>query len=78
MEDLYVPSHKDKIVKINQFQLLEQEFKVFLKNSEQNAYSVKFIATWTLINELLRDSFLQYFKNRINPPLHLQLELEKN
>ena len=68
MEDLYVPSHKDRLVKINQFQLLEQEFKVFLKNSEQNTYSIKFIATWTLINELLRDSFLQYFKSRINPP----------
>nr|UIB38781.1 RNA polymerase beta'' subunit [Trentepohlia sp. YN1242] len=72
LEDLYVPAYKDKVVKMNQFQLLEQEFKVFLKNSEQNAYSIKFIATWTLINELLRDSFLQYFKNRITPPFYLQ------
>lgn len=74
MEDLYVPSHKDKLVKINQFQLLEQEFKVFLKNSEQNTYSIKFIATWTLINELLRDSFLQYFKNRISPPSYFEFD----
>ena len=72
MEDLYVPSHKDKLVKINQFQLLEQEFKVFLKNSEQNTYSIKFLATWTSVNDLLRDSFLQYFKNRITPPSYFQ------
>lgn len=70
---MYVPSEKDSLVKINQFQLLEQEFKVFLRNSEQTAYSIKFIATWTLINELLRDSFLQYFKNRIDPPSYSQL-----
>nr|UIB38901.1 RNA polymerase beta'' subunit [Trentepohlia sp. YN1317] len=72
LEDLYVPSNKNKLVKINQFQLLEQEFKVFLKNSEQNAYSIKFIATWTSMNEILRDSFLQYFKNRIYPPSNIQ------
>nr|YP_010261031.1 RNA polymerase beta'' subunit [Cephaleuros parasiticus]UIB38972.1 RNA polymerase beta'' subunit [Cephaleuros parasiticus] len=64
LEDLYVPSNKDGLVKVNQFQLLEQEFQVFLKNNEQNAYSLKFINTWTLINELLRDSFLQYFRKR--------------
>ena len=67
-------------MKINQFQLLEQEFKVFLKNSEQNAYSIKFIATWTLVNDLLRDAFLQYFKNRINPLAYFQLNkgIKKN
>nr|YP_010260947.1 RNA polymerase beta'' subunit [Trentepohlia sp. BN17]UIB38701.1 RNA polymerase beta'' subunit [Trentepohlia sp. BN17] len=59
---------------MNQFQLLEQEFKVFLKSSEQNSYSIKFIATWTLLNELLWDSFLQYFKNRINIPLDEQFK----
>ena len=77
LEDLYVPAHKDKLVKVNQFQLLEQEFKVFLKNSEQNAYSIKFIATWTLVNDLLRDAFLQYFKNRISPPSYFSI-LSKN
>ena len=64
LEDLYIPSQKESLVKIHQLQLLEQEFKVFQKTSEQTTYSIKFISTWTLINQLLRNAFLQYFMLR--------------
>ena len=64
LEDLYIPDHKESLVKIHQLQLLEQEFKVFQKTSEQTTYSIKFISTWTLINQLLRNAFLQYFMLR--------------
>ena len=76
LEDLYIPSHKESLVKIHQLQLLEQEFKVFQKTSEQTTYSIKFISTWTLINQLLRNAFLQYFMLRSSN--HQQSLISKN
>ena len=67
LEDLYIPFQKESMVKINELQLLEQEFKVFQKTNDQTTYSVKFISSWTVINQLLRNAFLQYFKTRLIP-----------